>query len=68
MLLKFQNFAFKPEVNEMDGNFQLQNGQKLLCRVSPSGQRPKKTHTSVSAGRFVRFSKSVRQISEIAIF
>ena len=37
VLLKFLNFALKPEVCEMVGYFWLQNGLKLLCRVCPSG-------------------------------
>ena len=42
VLLKIQTFAFKPEVCKMGGNFRLQNGLNLLCRVWPSGQRPKR--------------------------
>ena len=42
VLLKFLNFAFNPEVCEMGETFWLQNGQNLLCRVCPSGQRPKR--------------------------
>ena len=33
VLLTFQNFALKPEVCNMGGNFRLQNGLNLLCRV-----------------------------------
>ena len=32
VLLKFQNFALKPEVCQMGGHFRLQNGLNLLCR------------------------------------
>ena len=42
VLLKFQNFALKREVFEIDGNFRLHNGLNLLCRVLRSGQRPKR--------------------------
>ena len=42
VLLKIQNFAFKPEVCKMGGNYWLQNGLNLLCRVWPSGQRPER--------------------------
>ena len=42
VLLKFQNFAFKPEVCKIGGNFRLQNGLNLLCIVWPSGLRPKR--------------------------
>ena len=42
MLLKFLNFALKPLVCKMGGNFQLQNGLNFLCRVWPSDQRPKR--------------------------
>ena len=42
VLLKFKNFAIKPEVCKMGGNFQLQNGLNLLCTVWPSDQRPKR--------------------------
>ena len=42
VLLKFQNSALKPEVFEMGGNFWLQNGLNLLCKIWPSGQRPKR--------------------------
>ena len=40
VLLKFQNCAFKPGMCKMGGNFRLQNGLNLLCRLYPSGQRP----------------------------
>ena len=33
VLLKFQIFALKPEVCEIDGKLWLQNGLNLLCRV-----------------------------------
>ena len=42
VLLKIQNFAFKPEVCKMGGSFRLQNGLNLLCRVWPSGQHLKR--------------------------
>ena len=41
VLLKFLNFALKPEVYKMGGNFRLQNGLNFLCRVWPSSQRQK---------------------------
>ena len=51
VLLKIQNFAFKPETCKVDENFRLQNRLNLLCRAWPSSQRPKpkKTHVSASA-------------------
>ena len=42
VLLKFQTLTLKPEVFEIGGNFRLQNGLNLLCRVGPGGQRPKR--------------------------
>ena len=33
VLFKFETWALRPEVCEMDGNFRLQNGLNLLCRV-----------------------------------
>ena len=41
LLLKNQQFALKPEVFEMGGNW-VQNGLNLFCMVWPSGQRPKR--------------------------
>ena len=65
VLLKFQNFALKLEVCEIGGNFWLQNRLNLLCRVRPSGQRPKPTHALVSSGRFERFLKGPGSIRGI---
>ena len=42
VLLKFLNFAFKPEVCEMGGNYWLQNEMNLVLRIWPIGQRPKR--------------------------
>ena len=42
VLLKFQNFILKPKVCKNGGNFRLQKGLNLLCRVWPSGQLPKR--------------------------
>ena len=33
VLFKFQTYAVKPEVCEMDGNCRLRSGLDLLCRV-----------------------------------
>ena len=42
VLLKFQNFALKPEVFEMGETFRLQNGLNLLSSVWTSVSRPKR--------------------------
>ena len=39
VLLKFQNFAFKPEVCKMGGSVRLKNGLNLLYMIWPSDQR-----------------------------
>ena len=40
VLFKFQSFTFKPEVCKMGGNFWLQNGLSLHCRLRPCVPRP----------------------------
>ena len=42
MLLQFWNFALKPEVCKMGGNFRLQTELNLICKVKPNGPRPKR--------------------------
>ena len=43
-LFKFQSFALKPKVSGLGRNFYLLNGLNFLCKVWPSGLRPKRTH------------------------
>ena len=50
----------------MGGNFRLQNGLNLLCRVWPSGQRPKDPCLCVSLTLCMIF-KICSQFSEMAI-
>ena len=64
VLLKFQNFAFKPEVCKMGENLQLQNGLNLLCRVCPCSQRPKGCMLWSQLAALCDF----QNLSEIAIF
>ena len=44
ILFEFQTFAFNTEVCEMSGNFRLQNGLNLHCRLWPCGPGPKQTN------------------------
>ena len=66
-VLKFQKFAFKPEVCKMGGSFRLQNGLNLLCRIWPSGQRSKDACFGLSLTLSTIF-KVYSQFWEMAIF
>ena len=67
VLLKLQNFAFKPEVSKMGGNFRFHNGLNLLCRVWPSGQHPKRRMLRSQLDALYDF-KICSQFLKIAIF
>ena len=63
----FQNIALNPEVCKMGGNFWLQNGLNLFCRVWPRGQHPKWRMVWSQLDAVYDF-QNLYQFSNIAIF